>query len=311
MRKRRFWMSIKLPPDFFETVEIGTKYVVYGDTDSLYINIPFIKPESIQESIEISKEVSESINKLIAEYLNSYFLPRCGVSKEYNYTDFKTEIIASAMLLLDVKKNYAYKMVAKEGVVLDKPKIKYVGIPVVRSDYSDLTKDIIKTIIETLMDNTDISVISNKIREFKEKMDEDIANYEFDYIGIPVKWNIREYVKDTAQIMAMKLYNTIMVEDTFKPMASGKRVPITIQKISKLNQHINTISDKNLKFVLTPETDITKINFLAIPTTENYDRDKLKNAMTNFGISVDTNKLWSTSFSKTCMRIIELAKKRR
>ncbi|MEM4385242.1 MAG: DNA polymerase domain-containing protein [Candidatus Anstonellales archaeon] len=292
---------IKIPADFFNKVELDSDYVVYGDTDSLYLNIKSIKPKSTEEAIEYSKKISDDINKIIKDYLNGYFLPKSGVNRDYNCIDFKTEVICSAMILLDVKKNYVYKMIAKEGVVLDKPKVKYVGIPVVRSDYSDLTRDMIKDVIESILDGSKPEEIVSIISSYRKKMNRHIINYDFKYIGIPVKWAMREYVKDTAQIIGMKLYNILTGTEKFRQTVSGRRIPINILNGVKFMSYIY---DRNGSDYISEIGGVDKIKFLCIP--DDYSIDTVKSVMSDSGISVDSDRLWEISYSKTLKRIVKL-----
>ncbi|MEM4385969.1 MAG: DNA polymerase domain-containing protein [Candidatus Anstonellales archaeon] len=292
---------IKIPADFFSKVEMDSEYVVYGDTDSLYLNIKSIKPNSTEEAINQSKKISEDINKIIKDYLDGYFLPKSGVSKEYNCIDFKTEVICSAMILLDVKKNYVYRMIAKEGVILDKPKTKYVGIPVVRSDYSDLTRDMIRDVIESILDGSKPEKIASIISDYKKTMNKHISEYSFKYIGIPVKWAMREYVRDTAQIIGMKLYNILTGVEKFRQTVSGRRIPINILNGVRFTSYIHT---KDGSDYISEIGGVDKIKFICIP--DDYSPDDIKRIMNDSGIVVDSARLWDISYSKTLKRIVKL-----
>jgi len=86
------------------------------NTDSLFIVIPVKNAEKLStaEKLKISNEVSEDINNAVTKYLNEYFLPKSNISPEQNATYFKSEMLMDSIMFLDVKKTYAYKLLAKK-----------------------------------------------------------------------------------------------------------------------------------------------------------------------------------------------------
>src|ERR1035437_9590978 len=146
-----------LQRNFYDEVERpgALKHILYGDTDSLFICIPAKNSDTMttQQKLVIADKVSEDINRAVTKYLNEYFLPKSNISIDQNATYFKSEMLMSAIMLLDVKKNYAYKLEAIKGVILDEPEIQYTGIQVVKSNTAKLTKDMLKEIIEGVVLN--------------------------------------------------------------------------------------------------------------------------------------------------------------
>ena len=63
---KTFWKDME-SPGFFN-------YIIYGDTDSLYINLPNVKYDTTEEAVKIADKVSKEINEMIAEYTNSEIL---------------------------------------------------------------------------------------------------------------------------------------------------------------------------------------------------------------------------------------------
>lgn len=283
-----------LPYDFYNSIERNHDTVIYSDTDSLFINIKNVNIEDINLAISKSSKISKLINDNITKYMNDYLLPKMGGDLNYNYTHFKTEIIAKSLLLSDAKKSYAYKLLAKEGVVLKTPKVKYVGLSVVRSDSAKLTQDMLKYIIDDIiLSDTPMSSqdMLKKATEFiiycKNKFNEYIKTYNFDDIGIPCKWGGKKYANDPAGVTGMKLWNMITNSTTFTPMSSGRRIFI-----------------KNINYEKLP--DKSKVTNLTIPF--NIEQERVKSIFENFNIQVDNDKLWDTLYSTVCRRMIELIK---
>ena len=296
--------NISIDPDFFSKVEQVHNFVIYGDTDSLYLKIPE-KIDDIQKAVESSNRISNEINSIIKTFMDNYYLPRSGIDPKYNFTEFKTELVCDAILLLDIKKNYAYRILAKEGNIFKQPKVKYTGIPIVRTDYSQFTKDMIKHVIEEIaFKNATLENIVSYLKRCYDDLERLVKEMDFLYIGIPTKWGIRDYKKDTTQILAMKLYNTLVNKDIFKPLVSGRRLPINIKDQNKLLDILYSNRKKHALFL--SEFDISKLTFICFPLTETSEN--AKEILSNSGIEVDIDKLWNILYSKVCKRVFEVIK---
>jgi DNA polymerase elongation subunit (family B) len=297
-----------VPYDVFDAVNRPMKFITYGDTDSMYINIPSLKPKSTEEAIENANQISSEINSIIIEYNKKYLMPKLGVSENQCYTNFDTEIVCDRFLLLDVKKRYAYREIANKGKVLSKPKIKYTGIPVVRTDYAELTKQFIRRIVEeTSMNQIEKSKIITKLndiaKDIMSQIQNCIANFEFKPIAIPCKWSTG-YKTEPHQVIAMRLYNTIADENIFTPISSAQYVPITITNPGQFDMTINSLKNKHENYL--NDVPISKINHLAIPY--GYDKEKIKAIMKKLNITVDVDKVWSIIYNTDCQRIISAIK---
>ena len=305
---------MKIDYNFYSSIERTHNYVKYSDTDSLFLNIPQIDTSDSKKLIKSADDISVFINKNITEFMNTYLLPKMGVSKEYNYTDFKNEIIIATLLMLDVKKNYSYKMVAKEGKLAVPPKIKYTGIPIIRNDYSKFTQKFLKHMIEDIIMNekyTTFNSMLEAINQFaiklKEELDSSILNFKFTDIGIPSKWGGRVYEKDTSNITGMKLYNTVMNDPVFGPLTSGLRVLIKINNITNFTTEITPFRNKHKHYI--SDIGLDKLTNIVVPYQ--YDRKLLESRFNKFGITVDNKEMWNTLFSTTCRRVVSVIKQLR
>lgn len=261
--------------------------ILVHNTDSIFYIIPTKNPEekSPEELWDIAVNASESINDLIIDYNKNTLLPRCNIDPDDNHTFFKTELLMSSLLLLDVKKNYAYKLLVKEGNVLKKPKVSYTGIQVVRSDSAKFTQDLLREMIENIILNETIPNEDKKdkvievINDYRNKIKDHIKNLNLNDIGIPGKWS-----RDKLIINGMKLYNQIMNEEVFSSGSAGRFIYCKFGK------------------------DFGKdINGICIPYS--YDKDLLSEKLITNKISIDENKQWDTLLTTTCHRVINLVKK--
>jgi hypothetical protein len=59
---------MKLPYDFSHRMDKKTEFIVLGDTDSMFINVPSIKPKTTTEAIEKANKIAKDINDLITSF---------------------------------------------------------------------------------------------------------------------------------------------------------------------------------------------------------------------------------------------------
>jgi hypothetical protein len=287
---------MELPENFYKLVEQPgfLKNILYGDTDSIFISIPFKGAEelSVEERWKISEKNAEEINKLIVEYVSQTLLPRCNIDGKHNQTFFKTELLIDSAMFLDVKKNYAYKLSCKEGKIIDPPKVEYTGIQVIKSDAAKLTQELLKTMIEQVMLNEKIKRV-DRVRElvkivqsFYDQFVDDVKKYKFDHIGFPAKWSKKDIF-----IKGMMVYNYIMQEEIFNLGSSGKFLYCGLNDQSVIKK-----------------SGIDEMKNTGICVPYEYDVNLLKKKMEENQIYIDTKLHWEKLFTTTCTRVVDLAK---
>jgi len=286
---------MQLEKDFYRKVEQFRylNYVLYGDTDSLFLKfkIKDATKKTAEELWEIAVYHSENINQELINHVNTVLLPRCNINPKQNTVFFKTELLMSAIMLLDVKKQYSYKLIVKEGNKLKTPEIYHTGIQIVKSDTSEYTRQLLKNIIEDIILNENIpgseklNDIIKCVENIKKKFDDDIKNFEFNNIATNVK-----YGKNKQIITAMKLYNYLIGEEIFTNGSAGKMIYCDFSQSNIL---------KKLK--------ILKCNSIVVPYV--YDKELLKEKFKAYNIYIDSAAQWSKKiYTKTCQRIVELVK---
>jgi hypothetical protein len=303
----------KIDPNFWKDVEDRDKlkFVKYSDTDSLYINLPTLDNniDSTEAWNKISN-ISTKINNIIRLALDETMLPKLGINKQYNRTDFKTESLIISMLLIGIKKNYAYKKIAEEGVIYDSPKVKYKGIPIVRSDYSKFAQGFLKYIVDDIALNAHKleKPASEMLQDFakikNEELFKNIDEFNFKYIGTPGRWSDGDYKKEPYTIIGMRLYNTLFDTEIFRPGTSGLSLPITI--LNK-NEFLTKISlNKSNSPLYLNNTNIDNINYIVVPY--NYEANDVKSKFEEFKIELNYEETWNKSVTKITKDIIEVIK---
>lgn len=291
-----------------ETENFIVNGFIVHNTDSLYVNVPNLKYESVEEVCQTLEILAETINSIIENILNSYLLPKMGVNPKYNKTYFKTESIISDILFLDIKKNYAYKEIAKKGKIYDKPSVAYTGIPVVRSDYSKFAQDFIRKLIEDIaLTNTPnkLDLLNELAAERYALVNKCTEEFDFKYIATPGKWKLsNNYKTETFTVIAMRLYNTIMDTEVFRPGADGMTLPITILNPTKFLDKIS-INKSRSKYFLN-NINIDNINYIAVPS--NYEVDEVKSKFEEYHLALNTSEIWKKNFSKIAHGIVDVIK---
>lgn len=302
---------MQLKYSFYTDVEKDMKYILYSDTDSLYINLPEYKTDNIKESIKKGYEVSDLINGAIQDYVNTTLAKKTGINIKHNEIDFKTEYLIDSLILLDVKKNYAYKLIAKEGNILPKPKVEYTGIPVVKTDSPKFTQQFIRDLVENIALNSNIDKSTLKQAAIKlatdkyELMEQAINNFDFHLIGAPKKWGSRNYDKDPYQVVGMKLWNTITSTEFFTPASSGLHIPITIKNINIFQQLVT--DQRYLNDYTLHNTSTSLLNSLVLPYK--FNKQHIIDLFEKYHIIIDKDTLWNKRlYNVTVRRILDVIK---
>jgi hypothetical protein len=201
-------------------------------------------------------------------------------------------MLMDAIMFLDVKKTYAYKLLASKGQIFDKPSIEYTGIQVVRSNAAKLTQDLLREIIENIILNEKVSIkekltlATNIVNDFHQKFISYIENLELVDICIPGKWS-----KADQFINGMMMYNFIMKKEIFSMGSSGYFMYCTF---------------RNIKLFQDSKLDMTKVKGIVIPRA--YDKILLDKKLEEYQISIDKQQQWDTLYSTTVDRIVNLIK---
>lgn len=297
----------KISPTFWKDVEdpAKTEYVIYGDTDSIHIHSPNEIYTSSKEATDKAELLANEINGVITNLLNNHLLVKMNVNRDYNKTFFKTESVISKMILLEAKKNYAYLEISKKGKIHESPKVKYVGIPVVRSDYSKFTQDFIKFLVEKIAFNSEIygqnisDIIISVINDKKQELENKLKNFDYKYIATPGRWKVsNSYSSTPFTVIGMQLYNTVTNTETFRPGLNGLSFPIKVIDIEKFKESIKPL--KASKYFL-KNVPLSKINYITLPT--NYEIDIVTKIFNNCSIKIDEDIVWDKSFGTVAKNI--------
>jgi len=145
-------------------------YVVYIDTDSLYLDINSL---AIHEKITDVKPFAIKTIGEVSEDLNNFY--KIMMVKFFNSTDNRIKIasdVVAQSAFWVVKKRYAMLKVYNMELNKDINDIEIKGLDVVRSSYPKKFRDFMKGILTDILKGVPNDEVNKKIIEFKSKMGE-------------------------------------------------------------------------------------------------------------------------------------------
>lgn len=156
-------------------------YVPYQDTDSVYLHVEEIMKKYVPEDTPIDKKIKvleQITSKHIQPMVNQICDAVSDVLNVYERTiSFKLEIAADKAIFV-AKKKYAARVYSSEGVTYDKPKLKVMGLEMVRSSTPMFVRDKLKDTMELIFE-TDEKTVQKYIEKVKNEFlsldPEDIA----------------------------------------------------------------------------------------------------------------------------------------
>lgn len=149
----------------------GTQDVVYSfysDTDSCYITLdPLVKKYYADKSNE---EIVAILDKICEEKIAPAINRACGLMSEYtnaydNKIVFKREAIATRGIWV-AKKRYALNVFNNEGVQYAEPKLKVMGLEIVRSSTPEVIRQTLKDAVKVAI-SKDEAALQEFIKEAK------------------------------------------------------------------------------------------------------------------------------------------------
>jgi DNA polymerase elongation subunit (family B) len=154
---------------FSKLVKEDSEYVAYCDTDSGYVNIQkfvdkFCQGKSDQEVVDFVEKlifnvVQPELNKRLKSLVSQLGSDNCRL-------DMKLECIGPSAIFL-AKKKYMFDILYAEGVRYKEPKMKVMGIEIVRSSTPSVVKDYLKKAAKICLSGTE-EEMQNYVKEVKK-----------------------------------------------------------------------------------------------------------------------------------------------
>ncbi len=182
------------------------EYIITGDTDSIFCCFQEFKGEKTDEIIkgwcdQIQEYLNKDIMKMIVDSHN--------VPLEFNKLDLKNELIIRRGLFL-AKKRYVINVTNNEGRKVNE--MNYMGLDVKRSDFPSASKELLKQIVNLIMDSKTVSI--NRINQFineQEYIFRELIKNGDKTIGKPVGYGkkLKNYKVVPQGVRALETFNKI------------------------------------------------------------------------------------------------------
>lgn len=245
----------------------GTKdvmYSFYSDTDSCYITLdPLVKKyyagKSTEEIVKILDQICED---KITKAINSACKDLADYTNAFDQKIFfKREAIATRGLWV-AKKRYALNVYNNEGVQYAEPKLKVMGLEIVRSSTPEAIRKLLKEAV-TVAITKDEAALQNFILQAREKYDK-LSPEEISFprgVNNLAKYTSRAdiYAKGTPMhVRGALLYNHYIKErgldQRYQMIQEGEKIKFIYLKTP------NTIKENCIGFIgeLPPELALTK-----------------------------------------------------
>jgi len=233
------------------------KYIITGDTDSIFCCFEEFEGDKTDEQIKIHcDEIQKYLNGIIiSEIVNKHNIP-----PEFNKLELKNELIIRRGIFL-AKKRYAIHVTNNEGRVVDETN--YMGIEIKRSDFPSASKEFMKELIELIFKSKTVSVptlfkfIGRRQKDFIQLIKEGSKT-----IGRPVSYgkNIKDYKTIPQGVRAMETFNQIC----YRAHVQGARGYMFRVSGIDLEKAPKDVQDNYAKFI----AGQNKLEVVAIPDEE-------------------------------------------
>lgn len=149
----------------------GVEYVIYIDTDSVYLNMENFVGK-IMGSENNPHKITEFLDKAMKQVEKTVITPSYQRLKDYlscreQLMIMDREVIGSTAIWT-AKKRYAINMYDKEGERYQEPKLKIMGLETVKKDYPEICRKALKESIRIILQENDNDHLIKYVSEFSD-----------------------------------------------------------------------------------------------------------------------------------------------
>jgi hypothetical protein len=176
------WIENKLNDYMNKLLQTETDYVIASDTDSIYLKLgpivdKFCKDKSIEQTIQFMDKICED---KIQPYIDKSYGELADYLKAYSQKmQMKREALANKGIWT-AKKRYILNVFNNEGVAYKEPKMKVMGLEMIKSSTPSAIRTKMAEAIKLMMIGSE-----NDIHEFIKKFKEDFKKLPPEEISFP------------------------------------------------------------------------------------------------------------------------------
>lgn len=244
--KFHFKKKIKKHFPEYNLTHSDSRIAVLLDTDSCYLNLDEIVTELHKVT---GKNKIELMNILDDEYIAKFFKSLLNIYAEKygieNIINFKREKVITKMYI-QKKKKYITQIVANEEVVYDKPKLKFTGIEIVRSDTPLYCREKLEEFFSYMFDQErlDYDDLNQRIKDYYKEFKTQDPKYvsinkavkEYEKYCYPGEWYIANglsFKKRTPMHVKSAAHYNYLIQELNLPLSeisSGNKTKIVYLK---------------------------------------------------------------------------------
>jgi DNA polymerase elongation subunit (family B) len=228
------WMANKLNVYLNKVMKTeGKDYIIAIDTDSIYLTL-----ENLVETVCAGKTTEQKIKymdkvceEIFQPFIDSGYQELASYMNAYSQKMVMKREVLADKAIWTAKKRYVINVHNSEGVQYAKPKIKVMGLEMVKSSTPAIIRDKLRESLQVILDG-DQSVLHKYVDEFRKEFDKlpinEIAfprgiNGMKQYAGSPI------YVKSTPiHVRGALLFNhyckKLGVDKKYQPIRDGDKI---------------------------------------------------------------------------------------
>ena len=162
--------------------KVDYPWVIYQDTDSIYLDLSPIVDKFYSD--KQFKQIVPVLSKICKEKIDPIINACCDDLQQYtnvkrNCISFKLEGISSNGFWTG-KKRYALNVFENEGVVYNEPKIKIMGLEVVKSSTPLVVRDKLRSSVGLILNGSE-----EQVQDFVSEVKEEFKKYSVEEISFP------------------------------------------------------------------------------------------------------------------------------
>lgn len=196
------WMETELNKFLNETLKTkGIDYVLAVDTDSVYVCLdPLVKKSFQKEPThkEVLTFLDKACNKIIQPFIDRKFVELTDILGGVDDAlQMKRECIANTGIWTAKKRYMLNVVMGEDGVMLETPEQKIMGIESTRSSTPKVVREALKDCVQIIM-NQDEKALQKYVKDFRDKFD----SLPVEKIAFPRSCNNLEKYTDNVRIYA-------------------------------------------------------------------------------------------------------------
>lgn len=224
--------------------------VIYGDTDSVFVNL---KVENEEDANKVGKEIEREINKFFTAHITKEYGVKSFLELEFEKT-YKMFLMPKARgSEVGSKKRYA-GLIIKDG----KEKMDFVGLEFVRRDWTGLAKKFQLELLDKIFHKQEVAeYVKNFVKDLKKGKYDDLLVYRKS-----IRKNLAEYTKTTPpHVKAARMLKELKSNVIEYVMTTNGPEPLEIQKDRLdydhyIEKQVKPLADSVLGFYNTNFDDI-------------------------------------------------------